>query len=378
MRAAVSPATDRPYPLTMICRAYRLPRATVSAATAAPIAAPEKRGPRTGMADTDLLAAIQDVRAACPFHGEGYRKVRARLAHRGLAVGGKRVLRLMRQPHLLAPRSLGLANGNPAHDGTLATDRPDAMQGTAATQFSTEQDGWCGFFEAIDHGVDEIVGRHVAKIGDRWATLEPLRHGVRHAFGHFGKDVARGLQVRCDWGPQDHRRHPDQRGKVAGDDDLAILRRRARVQRGHRAHHANPEGAVPVPASVRRLAEARRAIGAVIHQYNIEWLIARLGHRTPAAARAAVWAEAARSCLPCVQETGSGTERSHQTDDQEFHDLQRYRTHQDFQRAFRWWLRHYNHTQLHTNAGMDGRILFQALRHFTEHQTIRHLKCHPC
>ena len=41
------------------------------------------------------------------------------------------------------------------------------------------------------------------------------------------------------------------------------------------------------------LGEARRVIGAFIHRYNTEWLIARLGYRTPAAARAAAWAEAA-------------------------------------------------------------------------------------
>ena len=55
---------------------------------------------------------------------------------------------------------------------------------------------------AIDHCSDELVGWHAAKIGDRWAALEPLRQGVRHAFGRFAKDVARGLRIRCDWGPQ--------------------------------------------------------------------------------------------------------------------------------------------------------------------------------
>src|SRR2546428_3528737 len=55
---------------------------------------------------------------------------------------------------------------------------------------------------AIDHCVDELVGWHTAKIGDRWAALEPLRQGVRHVFGRFAKDIARGLRIRCDWGPQ--------------------------------------------------------------------------------------------------------------------------------------------------------------------------------
>ena len=41
------------------------------------------------------------------------------------------------------------------------------------------------------------------------------------------------------------------------------------------------------------IAEARRVIGAFIRRYNTEWLIARLGYRTPAEARATAWAEAA-------------------------------------------------------------------------------------
>jgi len=55
-----------------------------------------KRGPKTRVSDAELVEEIRAVLAACPFHGEGYRKVRARLAHRGRAVSGKRVLRLMR------------------------------------------------------------------------------------------------------------------------------------------------------------------------------------------------------------------------------------------------------------------------------------------
>ena len=68
-----------------------------------------KRGPKTAVSDPDLVAAIRRVLSATPFHGEGYRKVRARLAHRGVAVGGKRVLRLMRQHQLLAPRRLQIS-----------------------------------------------------------------------------------------------------------------------------------------------------------------------------------------------------------------------------------------------------------------------------
>jgi len=41
------------------------------------------------------------------------------------------------------------------------------------------RDGWCWFFGAIDHCVKDVVGWHVAKVGDRWAALEPIRLGVR-------------------------------------------------------------------------------------------------------------------------------------------------------------------------------------------------------
>src|SRR5919108_387623 len=55
------------------------------------------RGPKTRWSDAEIVTGIQAVLAASPFHGEGYRKIRARLAHRGLSVSGKRVLRLLRQ-----------------------------------------------------------------------------------------------------------------------------------------------------------------------------------------------------------------------------------------------------------------------------------------
>ena len=154
MRNVISIGTGRRYPLTMICAVFRVPRSTVYRTMAPAPAVPlvtAKRGPKTARSDAEVVAAIRAVLAATPFHGEGYRKVRARLAHRGLAIGGKRVLRLMRAHHLLAPRRLGPPNGDPAHAGTIITTRPDEMWGTDATRFYTEREGWCWFFGAVDH-----------------------------------------------------------------------------------------------------------------------------------------------------------------------------------------------------------------------------------
>ena len=43
---------------------------------------------------------------------------------------------------------------------------------------------------------------HAAKRGTRFEALEPIRQGVRHSFGAFGKDVAKGLTLRHDHGSQ--------------------------------------------------------------------------------------------------------------------------------------------------------------------------------
>jgi putative transposase len=86
MRAARSPGTSRPYPLTLICQVWRMARSSVYASAAPPGVplVPGKRGPKTLVTDPDLVAAIRRVLSETPFHGEGYRKVRARLAHRGV------------------------------------------------------------------------------------------------------------------------------------------------------------------------------------------------------------------------------------------------------------------------------------------------------
>ena len=92
MRGRRSPGTGRRYPLTMICATYRLARSSVYAGpSAAPREPRGKRGPKTSISDAALLTEIRAVLAACPFHGEGYRKVRARLAHRDYAASGKRI-----------------------------------------------------------------------------------------------------------------------------------------------------------------------------------------------------------------------------------------------------------------------------------------------
>ncbi len=43
---------------------------------------------------------------------------------------------------------------------------------------------------------------HVAKKGDRWAALEPIRQSVQQTHGGYAPKIALGLGLRMDWGPQ--------------------------------------------------------------------------------------------------------------------------------------------------------------------------------
>jgi putative transposase len=252
-----------------------------------------ERGLKTRWSDAEIVTGIQAILAASPFHGEGYRKIRARLARRGLSVSSKRVLRLLCQHGLLAPRRLGPPNGDPAHAGTITTNRPDVRWGTDATRFYTEREGWCWFFGAIDHGIDELLGWHVVKVGDRWAALEPIRQGVRHAFGDFRKDIARGLAVRCDWGPQyiadawiNEVKWPGitiSPSYVGEPESNGVIERIMRTLKEQCLYLHR----------FQTLEEARGVIAEFIDRYNHEWLIERLGHRTPAQARAQGWRAAA-------------------------------------------------------------------------------------
>jgi putative transposase len=145
---------------------------------------------------------IREVIHQAPFAGEGHRKVTARLRReRAVDVGRKRVLRLMRQAGLLAPqRARGRRTPRP-HDGTIIPAAPDRLWGTDATMAYTQEDGWGWAFVAVDHFSAEAWAT-VAKRGDRFAATEPIYDAVRQRFGMVTPDVARGIAVRHEWGPQ--------------------------------------------------------------------------------------------------------------------------------------------------------------------------------
>ena len=285
MSRALSPGIGKPYGLARVCRVWRAARSTVYRHRAPPREVPPRRpGPVGPMPDADLAAAIRAVLAASPFHGEGHRKVWARLRHAGVRTSKRRVLRLMGAHDLLAPSRVGSPRGPRNHDGTIIPDAVDIMWGTDLTTTWTGE-GQAAVFVAIDHCSADCVGLHAALRATRFEALEPIRQGVRRCFGAFGEDVARGLAVRHDHGSQ----------YMSGDFQKEL---RFLGIESSPAFVRAPEGNGCAERFIRTLKEnllwvrtfntveeLRRALLEFRDTYNATWLIERHGFRPPNAVR---------------------------------------------------------------------------------------------
>jgi putative transposase len=287
MSRQVSPSTSRPYGILRVTRLWGRSRATLYRHRRCDQPGPRRRpGPVGPMPDETLVEAIRTLLAASPFHGEGHRKVWARLRFAGIRTSKRRVLRLMREHDLLAPSRVGRPHGPRAHDGTIRTERVDDMWGTDLTSTITGE-GQASIFVAVDHCSTECVGVHAARRATRFEALEPLRQGMRACFGAFAEGVAAGLKLRHDHGSQ-----------FVADDyqrELAFLGIESSP-----AFVREPEGNGSVERFIRTLKEnllwvrrfdtieeLRVALHAFQAIYNHTWIVERHGYQTPAAIRAA-------------------------------------------------------------------------------------------
>ena len=285
MSQATSPSTGKPYGLARVCRVWQVARSTVYWHRHAPAEPGARRGPVGPCPDDELVAHIRHILEASSFPGEGYRKVWARLRYQGIRTSLRRVLRLMRAHGLLAPTRHGHPHGAKAHDGTIITERVDAMWGTDMTTTFTRQDAQVAIFIAVDHCSAECVGIHAATHGTRFEALEPIRQGVCAHFGAFEQDVAQGLRLRHDHGSQ-YMSHVFQ-------EELAFVGIASSP-----AFVREPEGNGCAERFIRTLKEnllwlqtidtveaLRLALHAFQRQYNETWLIGRHGYKAPAQVR---------------------------------------------------------------------------------------------
>jgi transposase InsO family protein len=236
------------------------------------------------MPDAELADAIRAVLAASPFHGEGHRKVWARLRHGGVRSSRRRVLRLMRENGLLAPSRIGPPRGPRTHDGTIIPETVDTMWGTDLTATWTGE-GQAAVFVAVDHCSAECLGIHAARRATRFEALEPIRQGVRRHFGGFAKGVARGLSVRHDHGSQ-YMAHDFQKElrSLGIESSPAFVRAPEGNGCAERFIRTLKENLLWV-RTFATVEELRRALLAFREVYNATWLIERHGFRPPDAVR---------------------------------------------------------------------------------------------
>jgi putative transposase len=289
MSQTLSPATGLRYGLARVARVWRRSRATLYRHRAADGAAAPSRllrpGPVGACPDAELVGHIRAQILGSRLHGEGYRKIWARLRHAGIRTSARRVRRLMGAHGLLAPHRVGRPEQR-AHDGSITTAAVDVMWGTDMTEAVTLTEGKARVFVAVDHCSGECVGSHAAASGNRFEALEPVRQGVLRHFGSIGRGIAHALALRHDHGSNYMSRDFQAEIRFLGIESSPSFVR-------------EPEGNGVAERFIRTLKEnflwvhtfdtieeLRCALQDFIAHYNATWLVARHGYRTPDQVRA--------------------------------------------------------------------------------------------
>src|SRR5215471_17480368 len=150
MSRTLSPSSKRAYGVARVIAVWQLARSSYYAARQRQQQprVPAKRGPRR-LSDEELAGEIRQVLDQSIFHGEGYRKVWARLRHKGVRVWKERVLRVMREHQLLSPSRQPEPRPTNPHHGSIVAEAPNQLWGTDATATSTAEDGQVAIFAAI-------------------------------------------------------------------------------------------------------------------------------------------------------------------------------------------------------------------------------------
>lgn len=283
MSVTISAATGKPYGIQRVCDVWEMPRSSFYTRKARRLEfpVPLKRGPKTLITDAELLALIREDLATSLFTGEGHRKVWGRIRFiKGIRVSRKRVLRIMREEHLLSPHRV--AQGRPEeHKGKITTLVPNDMWGTDGTKIFTIDDGWCWLFTAVEHWNAECVGWHIAKTGDRFAALQPLSMALMQRFGKVSAGIARGLTLRMDNGSQYLSDHFQNQIKFWGITPSFAFVSQPQTNGVAERFNKTFKEQVIYGRTYRNIEEVRIAVTAFMERYNQHWLVEKLGFRSP-------------------------------------------------------------------------------------------------
>lgn len=232
------------------------------------------------LSEAELLTLIQEEIQTSPFTGEGHKKIYQRLRRKGVKTSKKRILKIMRKNKLLSPHRSPKGEEK-KHDGRITTDHPNEIWGTDGLRIETEEDGWIWVFAAVEHWNAECVGCHIAKIGSRFAALEPLRQGLEKYSGGTGKGAGKGIAARHDWGTQytsndfiNQMKYWEMKqsyGYVREPETNGVAERFNRTLKEQVFYGRVYKG----------VEEVRKAVEEFIKKYNEEWLVEKNGYRSP-------------------------------------------------------------------------------------------------
>jgi putative transposase len=294
MSRRVSPSTDKTYGIERVARLWGVPRATVYRHRRPSGGERRRPGPVGAMRDDALVEAIRKLLEDSPFHGEGYRKLWARLRFAGIRTSRRRVLRLTREHGLLAHQRPGRPRGPRAHDGTITTERVDLMWGTDLTSVMTGE-GQAAVFVTVDHCSTECLGIHASRGADRFEALEPVRQAVRRCRGGFAEGVAAGIRLRHDHGSQYVSHDFRKELRFLGiESSPAFVREPEGNGCAERFIRTLKENLLWV-RRFETVEELRLALQRFRETYNRTWIVERHGYKTPAQVRAAQLEQVARA-----------------------------------------------------------------------------------
>ena len=245
---------------------------------------PLRRGPKPRLSDDEVLTAIREAIEESPFVSEGYIKVWVRMRRKGKIASKDRVLRIMRENELLSPyRHDKTTVKVRKHEGKIVQGKPDLLWGTDGKKFFVEDIGWCWFFGVLDHFNDELIAWHTCKRGTRYEAMEPVREAVRKRFGTVGKDVCKGtaLKLRSDHGSQYDSNDFMAEMKFLGLNMSKAFVRQPECNGCIERFHRTLEEEVFSLNHFKTLDEANEAIRKFVDNYNRQWLIYRLGYKSP-------------------------------------------------------------------------------------------------
>ncbi len=284
MEKLKSPSTSKAYPTRMVLSVAGLSSAAWYRKTSKGSAPNKvKPGRKPTLSDDMIVDEIKTELNVSKFHSEGYKKIHKRLRARGIVCGKNRLYAVMATHNLLAPQRPVKTGSSRAHDGTITTDMPNKMWGTDGKHFYTQAEGQCWLFSVIDHCNDEILGWHPAKIGNRFAAMEPVKQAVKKSYGKIDQNICvdTGLFLRSDHGSQYDSNDFQNELKFLGLIHSPAFVRSPECNGVIERFHRTIQEQVFDLYVFENLEQARVVIGKFMKDYNESWLIHRLGLKAP-------------------------------------------------------------------------------------------------